>query len=68
MVIRLESVRTSHPRAASIESLARWWSSASKESRFALLKRTIEGDPQAPGLREVRLAIYLAEAEAGEIN
>jgi len=57
--------------AWNVEQLARWWTSASKEERFALLKRTIETQTprrQEPTLSEVRLAIYLAEVEAGEIG
>ena len=57
--------------AWNVEQLARWWTSATKEERFALLKRTIEAKTQtrdAPTLGEVRLAIYLAEVEAGEVS
>lgn len=54
-----------------VELLARWWTSASNEERFRLLKLSIEGGPKAkdaPSLSEVRLAIILAETEAGEIG
>lgn len=52
-----------------VERLARWWTAASQEERFRLLKLCIEGEAPkgTPSLGEVRLAIYLAEAEAGEI-
>ena len=56
------------PTTASVVALARWWTSASQAERFELLKRTIEGDAQAPALKEVQLAIFLAESEAGEVS
>jgi hypothetical protein len=49
-----------------IEVLARWWTSATQEERFALLLRSSKEN--TPPLREVQLAIYLAEAEAGEVG
>lgn len=52
--------------AWNVEQLARWWTSASKEERFNLLKLSIEEN--TPPLGEVRLAIFLAEVEAGEIG
>lgn len=54
----------------SVVDVARWWTSASKEARFALLKRTIEDKAQAknPTLKELHLAIILAETEAGEVG
>lgn len=60
--------RSVGPLAPSIEVLARWWTSASQGERFQLVKRTIEGDPEAPPFGTLRIAIYLAEAEAGEIS
>lgn len=54
-----------------LEQLARWWTSAPQEARFALLKQVVERRATAPQevtLRELQLAIYLAEAEAGEIS
>lgn len=51
----------------SLEDLARWWTSAPQEARYALYARSIEGDEEAPPLEALRLAIYLAESEAGEI-
>lgn len=53
--------------AFSIERLARWWTSASQAERFALIRAAIHGDPEAPPLREVQLAIYLAETANGEV-
>jgi hypothetical protein len=53
-----------------VELCARWWTSATQEERFRLLKVCIEGGQaakDAPTLEEVRLAIYLAESEAGEV-
>lgn len=51
-----------------VERLACWWTAASKEERFALLTRAINGEAQAPPLEVVHLAAYLAECEAGEIG
>lgn len=54
-----------------VELVARWWTSASQEERFRLLKLSIEGGAQAkdaPTLEEIRYAIILAETEAGEIG
>lgn len=51
-----------------IDALARYWKSASKEARFALLRDTFHAPKTPHALRELQLAIYLAEAEAGEIG
>ena len=51
-----------------IERIARWWTSASQEERFAFLSRVIAGEEKAPTLGQIQVAIYLAEAEAGEID
>lgn len=54
-----------------VEQLARYWTEATQEARFALLQRIVgqkapeKGDPS---LRELQLAIVLAETEAGEIT
>lgn len=64
------NVPTSRPvgsLAASLEALARWWTSATKEERFELLRRSIHGEAEAPPLKVVQLAIYLAETAAGEV-
>ena len=53
---------------ASIEQLCQWWTQAPKEERFQLVKRSIEGDENAPPLKVLQLAIYLAEVEAGEVG
>lgn len=51
---------------ARIDELARWWTSASQEARFALLQKSFkEGTPT---FVELRAAILLAETEAGEIG
>lgn len=50
-----------------IERIARWWTSATQEERFAFLQKTVKGEAGCPPLRTVQIAIYLAEAEAGEI-
>jgi hypothetical protein len=52
----------------SVERLARWWTSASQAERFETLRRAIKGDKDAPTLKEVQIAIYLAEIEAGEAD
>jgi hypothetical protein len=65
--VRFNDVNVSRPSAASIERLARWWSGASQAERFALLQRTIKGDQEAPTFSELQVAIFLAEAAAGEI-
>ena len=54
--------------SAAVERLARWWTSASKVERFWLAKRVIEGDAEAPSFGTFQIAIYLSEAEAGEIT
>lgn len=56
------------PAAASIERLARWWTSATKAERFALLQRTLNGEHGAPTLETLQLAAFIAEAEAGEVE
>lgn len=48
--------------------MARWWTSASHEEKFALLKASCEGRPEAPNLSQLQIAIYLAEAEAGQVS
>lgn len=55
--------------AGRVELIARWWTSATQEARFALLKAAIEGEaPHKATLEEVQYGAYLAEAEAGEIE
>lgn len=55
----------------SVERLAQWWTQAAQEARFGLLQRVLgqktpeKGDPS---LFELKIAIYLAESEAGEID
>lgn len=53
-----------------VEQLAQWWAQASKEERWLLLKRTIEGPPskEIPPLKTLHIAIYLAEVDAGEVE
>jgi hypothetical protein len=54
-------------RVSPIERIARWWTSASNEERFRLLQAACQGEKDAPPLRTLQLAIYLAEVEAGEV-
>lgn len=51
-----------------LEQLARWWTSATQEARWDLYAKTIKGEAEAPKLRTLQLAIYLAETEAGEVG
>lgn len=51
-----------------VAELARWWTDASSEARFALLERSIKGEAKAPPLNALQIAIYLAEVEAGEVG
>lgn len=53
---------------ASLERLARWWTSASPAERFALVTRAINGEKGSPTLGEVHLAAFLAEVAAGEVG
>lgn len=58
-------------RVLAINSLAQWWTQASDQARFELLQRVVgsktpqEGDPS---FKTLQLAIYLAEAEAGQVE
>ncbi len=54
--------------ARRIELLARWWNEATQEARFKALKASCEGEPEAPPLQDLQYAIYLAEAESGQIE
>jgi len=51
-----------------VQRLAEWWTQATPESRWLLLRKTIEGPPskEIPKLRTLHIAIFLSEAEAGE--
>jgi len=51
-----------------IVELAQWWTQASQEARFELLRRVYGTAPQKddPSQHELRLAIIAAEIEAGE--
>ena len=51
--------------ARDVESIARWWTSASQEARYEALTKAIYG--YGPPLATLRLAIILAEVEAGEV-
>lgn len=50
-----------------LERIARWWTSATNEERFALLRASIHKEPNAPPLKTLQIAIYLAEVAAGEV-
>jgi len=52
--------------APDLDALARWWTQASNEARFALLTQATKEN--RPPLQALHLAIYLAEVEAGEVD
>lgn len=54
--------------SVAVERLARWWTSASQAERFVLIQAAIRGAPSAPPFSDLQVAIFLAEAEAGEID
>ena len=47
-----------------LDQLARWWTSAPAEARFALLTQATKED--RPPLKTLQLAIILSETAAGE--
>ena len=51
--------------AGDVEGLARWWTSATEAARYEVLKTSINSD--SPPLESLRLAIILAETEAGQV-
>lgn len=53
---------------ASLRRLCQWWTQASKAERFECVRRAIHGDPEAPPLKVLQLAIYLAEVESGDVK
>lgn len=55
-------------RVGSLESIARWWTEATQEARYALYTKALNGEAEAPTLEALRIAIYLAEVEAGEVS
>jgi hypothetical protein len=55
-------------RRVDVRQLAEWWTQATAESRWLLLRASVEGEAQAPPLRALHIAIYLAEAEKGEVE
>lgn len=52
--------------ARDVESLARWWTSAPQEARFGLWQTALQEN--RPPLEALRLAVILAESEAGEVT
>jgi hypothetical protein len=67
-VSHVSALRPLGPLAQSVERLARWWTEASQIERFECVKRAIEAEANAPSFEELRIAIYLAEVEAGEVG
>lgn len=53
---------------ASLERLCQWWTQAPQGERFECVRRAINGDVEAPPLKTLQLAIYLAEIAAGEVD
>jgi hypothetical protein len=53
-----------------VERLAEWWTQASQESRWLLLRQAVEGPPtkEVPPLHTLHIAIYLAESAHEEID
>ena len=49
-----------------VEQLARWWTQAPQEARFAILTQATKEN--RPPLDRLQLAIILAESEAGEVE
>lgn len=69
MVIDHASTRRSlGPLARSVDRLAQWWTQAPQEERFNLIRASVNGDREAPPLKTLQIAIYLAEAESGEVG
>lgn len=71
MIEVTKHVSTSQPVgavASSLKRLTKWWQAAAQAERFALVKASIEGYTEAPPLKTLQLAIYLAEVEAGEVD
>lgn len=48
--------------------IARWWNSATQAARYQLYGAAIRGAKEAPPLDQLRLAVILAETEAGEVE
>lgn len=48
-----------------VESLARWWTSAAPQARLQLCEQAIKAG--TPPFDQLRIAIILAETEAGEV-
>lgn len=63
-----QPVRTAKPLSRAVEVLARWWTQATQAQRFVLVRASINGDKDAPPYNTLKIAIYLAEIEAGEVS
>jgi hypothetical protein len=63
--VRLDGRLAEH---RAVDELARWWSQATEEARFRTLKASCEAQEGAPPLARLRLAIYLWEAESGQVE
>jgi hypothetical protein len=63
---RLDGRQLDGRLARNVLELARWWTSAPQEARFLLL--TTATKENRPPLRDLHLAIILAETEAGEVE
>lgn len=49
-----------------LRELAEWWTQASQEARFQILRAAIQEN--TPPLKTLHLAIIAAETEAGEVS
>jgi hypothetical protein len=49
-----------------ITELAQWWTQATQEARFEILRQATKEN--VPSLALLRIAIILAESEAGQIE
>lgn len=50
-----------------VERLARWWTSAGEKARYEALRLAIHGQAPFEDFEALRLAIILAETEAGQV-
>jgi len=53
-------------RLARLDALAQWWTQATQEARFELWRKATQEN--SPPLAELRLAVILAETEAGQVS
>lgn len=54
--------------ARRVEDLARWWTQASEEARYAKIREALAPEASREDFRALRAAIILAEIEAGQVS